>query len=341
MLICSLTGTPDGNVCAEQCENQKPPAVKKNTMDRPANPQSLPNLPRAITSFGAVRMGDWVYAYGGHFGKPHHYSIAGQSNQLQRVHMNSNSKWETVATGPKLQGLAMVEHNGVLYRVGGLVARNQESEEQDLYSQPNFARFDPKTGKWESLPPMPEARSSFDAAMLGEKLYVAGGWAMNGEGNESTWLKSAYAVDLSRQPIKWKRLTNPPFERRAVSVGAVNGKIVVVGGIQPNGKVTRDCAVFDPETGKWSDGPKLPSGEMEGFGTACCTVDGQLYVSTISGRLLQFSNDKWEQVRKLRSARFFHQMVPARDASLILIGGANMETGKFSSVDVVDVGNED
>jgi hypothetical protein len=78
---------------------------------------------------------------------------------------------------------------------------------------------------------------------------------------------------------------------------------------------------------------------MEGFGTACCTVGGRLFVSTISGRLLRLNEEEheWQQVCKLRAARFFHQMVALPKSSVILLGGANMETGKFSSVEVVDV----
>ncbi len=341
ILICSLAAAPNAAIVrGRQCENQKIPSVVKNKdMYRKTGTQTFPSLPKAITSFGAVRIGDWLYAYGGHYGKPHHYSQAGQSDQLQRLHLKSKTKWEHVASGPKLQGLALVEYKGRLYRVGGLVASNKESEEQDLYSLSDFARFDASAGKWKQLPAMPEARSSFDAAILNDKLYVAGGWAMSGKGSDSTWCKSAYAVDLSKPPFKWQRLPDPPFQCRAVSVGAVNGKIIVIGGIQPDGKVTRKCAVFHPETGKWADAPTLPSGEMEGFGTACCTVGKRLFVSTISGRLLRLNEEEheWQQVCKLREARFFHQMVAFPESSVILLGGANMETGKFSSVEIVDL----
>lgn len=298
----------------------------------------IPNLPRAITSFGAATVGDWLYTYGGHHGTPHHYSEAGQSNELRRLNLKTPESWERVADGPKLQGHALVSHGGALYRAGGFTARNKEGDDQDLWSRPDFARFDPAVGKWQELPPMPEPRSSFDAAVCGEKLYVAGGWAMRGASDDAHWCDTAYAIDLAASPLKWEALPKPPFERRAVSLAALGDKVFVIGGMAPDGNATTSTAVFDSKDNKWSDGPALPGEPMEGFGTDCCELDGRLYVSTMSGNLLGLSADgaSWEKVRKLRDARFFHQMLPLGDARLILLGGANMETGKFSRVEVVE-----
>ena len=100
ILICSLAAAPNAAIVrGRQCENQKIPSVVKNKdMYRKTGTQTFPSLPKAITSFGAVRIGDWLYAYGGHYGKPHHYSQAGQSDQLQRLHLKSKTKWELHGT---------------------------------------------------------------------------------------------------------------------------------------------------------------------------------------------------------------------------------------------------
>ena len=79
--------------------------------DRPGNKvisPAIPDLPQAITSFGAAVLGDTVYVYGGHHGHAHHYSQSGQSGDLLRLSLKNPTTWELVATGPKLQGLAMV-----------------------------------------------------------------------------------------------------------------------------------------------------------------------------------------------------------------------------------------
>ena len=140
------------------------------------NPR-LTDLPKGITSFGAAVIGDWMYVYGGHFGRAHHYSNTSQSDQLSRLNLRKPGDWEIVAQGPRLQGLAMVAHGGKLYRAGGFTAHNDEGDEHDLRSIVEFVRFDPETGKWESLADLPEPRSSHDAVVIQDKLYVVGGLA--------------------------------------------------------------------------------------------------------------------------------------------------------------------
>jgi len=184
---------------------------------------------------------------------------------------------------------------------------------------------------------MPEPRSSFDATVLGDTMYVVGGWAMQGD-KETTWHHTAYSIDLSKENLQWKKLPDAPFQRRAISVAVHGGKIYVVGGMQPNGKVTRKTAVFDPKSNEWSEGPKLPDEQMEGFGTAARTTGDDLYVSTSSGNLLRLSDDgkSWQVVQQMDVGRFFHQMLPVGKDRLLLIGGANMQQGKFSTTEAVE-----
>ena len=47
--------------------------------------------------------------------------------------------------------------------------------EQDLFSMSLVERFEPKRGVWGKFTPLPAPRSSHDAVIIGDKLYVAGG----------------------------------------------------------------------------------------------------------------------------------------------------------------------
>lgn len=296
------------------------------------------DLPEAVTSFGAAVVGDNLYVFGGHTGDAHHYYYEAQNGSLQRLPLKKGAKWETVAEGPKLQGLAMVAHGDKLYRLGGFTAMNKQEEEgRNLVSQADSAVFDLKSGKWSDLPKLPEPRSSFDAAVLGDTIYVLGGWAMNGEDKDSNWHKTAYALDLSKENAAWTALPEPPFQRRALSVGVQDGKIYAIGGMQEDGGPTTRVDVYDPQAKTWSEGPALPGAKMDGFGTSAFPVDGKLYVSTMSGRLVRLADDgkSWETVGGLTNARFFHRMLPVGDSELIFVGGANMGIGKFTEVDVV------
>ncbi|MBP89383.1 MAG: hypothetical protein CMJ64_22170 [Planctomycetaceae bacterium] len=299
--------------------------------------KQYPDLLEGITSFGAAVAGDWLYTYGGHKGEPHQYSIENQSNQLRRLNLKEPGQWETVATGPRLQGLAMVAHGGKLYRVGGFTAYNKKGEDQDLRSVADVARFDPETRKWQELPSMPLARSSFDAVVMGDALYLAGGWAMGPAGKK--WHDTSFACDLSQAKLRWVELPKQPFQRRANSLGEFDGKLYVIGGIGPDGQPSTAVDVFDPQAHKWSKGPNLIGNGMGGFGCSAFEVGGTLYVSTFGGLLQRLTGDgkEWGIARKLNEKRFFHRMLPLNNHQLIMVGGTSPQAGKNVKLRVIEL----
>lgn len=301
-----------------------------------ASATSLPPLDPGITSFGAAIIGDDLYLYGGHFGKPHHYSIEGQSDQLLTLNLKSPGKWKAVSQGPRRTGLAAVAHRGKFYRIGGFEARNKEEDSQSLWSMSDFARFDPATGQWQSLPSMPSGRSSHDALVIGDTLYVVGGWELQGEGN-SKWHDTAYSVDLSSDTLEWKELPKPPFQRRALSLGEWQGKVVAVGGMQQQGGPTTATAMFDPKTNLWTEGPSLNGEPMEGFGSSAFLCDGKLGVTTFAGNIQVLADDgtSWENAGKLLHPRFFHRMLAWHESNALIVGGASMKAGKIHELETV------
>jgi N-acetylneuraminic acid mutarotase len=299
---------------------------------------ALPNLPKPTTSFGGAIVGDSLYVYGGNYGDAHEYSNEGQSGDFWKLNLQEPVKWQQVMTGPKLQGLAMVEYQGALYRIGGFTALNKAGEEQNLKSQAEFARFNPDKQDWVPLPQMPEPRSSHDAAVLGNKLYVIGGWDLRGDGKESKWHETALQMDLATPNAQWAPIAPPPFKRRAVAVAAWRGKIYCIGGMQEKGGTTTAVAVFDPETNSWSDGPSLQGTSMDGFGASAFPSHDRLYVTTMSGSIQRLSQDgkNWEFVGQLNHPRFFHRLLPWNN-QLVAVGGAHMSVGKIEAVEVIEV----
>jgi N-acetylneuraminic acid mutarotase len=87
-----------------------------------------------------------------------------------------DGQWQPLAGGPRLQGLALVAYGDRLIRIGGFTAANALGEDHDLRSQTDVASFDPATGQWTSMASLPESRSSLDAAVIGDTVYVVGGW---------------------------------------------------------------------------------------------------------------------------------------------------------------------
>ena len=300
--------------------------------------KELATIPQVVTSFGAAIVDGGLYVYGGHTGSAHSYSKPEQGHTLERLDLKTK-KWTTVAKGPHLQGLAMVAHKGLLYRIGGFTAKNAEGEEQDLWSQSNVARFDPKSGQWTELPPLPEARSSHDAAVVGDTIYVAGGWAMSGD-SDSKWHSTAWKMDLTQSSPKWETVPSPAFQRRAIALAAHGSKLYVIGGMPPKDGPTRRVDVLETKTGQWSQGPDLIGDDgMTGFGASAFATGGSLYVTTVKGTLQKLSDDgsSWKQVGRTPTPRFFHRLLPIDDKHLLVVGGANMEIGKFDTVEILTV----
>ncbi len=304
----------------------------------------LPELPFTLTSFGGAMLGDVAYVYGGTKGSAHDYYKGIQSGALIRLPIaltsdTSTAKWETISEGPELQGLAMVPHGGKLYRIGGFEARNAQGEDDSLWSVNTVACFDPQTVQWTDIAPLPEPRSSFDAAVIGDTIYVVGGWSMQGE-EHRVWHVSGWQLDLSQSAPSWQPIAAAPFERRALAVAAHQGKLYAIGGITSGGETVRETNVYDPVTDKWSAGPELVGTDgMTGFGAAAFATGGELYVSSVTGSLQRLSHDgsEWNVVGQTPTARFFHRMLPLDDQRFVVIGGSSMRVGKIKATEVFAV----
>jgi N-acetylneuraminic acid mutarotase len=297
---------------------------------------NLPDLSKGITSFGGAIYGDWLYVYGGHFGRAHEYSSDEQSGDFLRLNLRDPQGWETLPGGPKLTGTTLVAHGGKVYRLGGFTAKNTSDQPESLWSQNDFARFDPATKQWESLPSLPDGRSSHDAVVLGNTLYVVGGWEMKDA--EKKWHDTTLAFDLSASPASWRSIPQS-FQRRALSVAAFNNRLYALGGMQPKGGATTATSVYDPEKNAWSDGPSLVGAGLEGFGSSSFACGGKLFVTTMSGVVQQLapSGENWTVAGQLQRPRFFHRMLPWNDQQLVIVGGASMGTGKITQLELLPV----
>lgn len=302
----------------------------------------IPPLPTAVCSFGAAVSDGWVYIYGGHCGKPHTYSTEDVVGTFHRLKLQGGKQWEKLPGGPSLQGLTLVSHKGKLYRIGGMQPRNKVGERPDNNSLKACVCFDPAIGKWENLPDLPEPRSSHGAVVVGDTIYVFGGWTMLGKAEGREWLSHGVKLDLSKKDLKWEKI-NQPFQRRALSVTALGNKVYIMGGLSKGGGLARTVDIFDIQKQSWSNGPDIPSGRMTGFSPASCVTGGHVYVSTANGAVyrLTHTDNAWREVAQLEKARIVHQMLPLTDSSLLVLGGATrgsnvaenetIETGKGKS----------
>ncbi len=321
----------------------KPKAAKSNvaTSDeaKSVSNSGIPPLPEPVSSFGAVVADGYLYVYSGHTGTEHDHSAANLSQHFRRFKLDGGKKWESLAMQTPLQGLPIVAHGSKIYRVGGLNARNATTDDkEDLHSTSEFSVYDPATDQWTSLAPLPAPRSSHNAVVIGDKLYVTGGWTLSGS-RKGAWLTDSLVYDFADPSQGWQQLPKQDFQRRALAASQWNGKLVALGGMDEDADISRRVDFFDPESGKWTEGPELPGTGMSGFGVSAWNLDGSVYVSGFNGRVFKLADDgsKWEEVAKLIQQRFFHQLVPAAKADALLVVGGASRDGHLADVELVDV----
>jgi hypothetical protein len=286
----------------------------------PAKSAASLTLPQATASFGAAVAEGWLYVYGGHVSPTHNYFIEAVSGRFDRLRLTGDAVWESLPSGPAVQGMNLAAHKGKVYRVGGMAPRNRRGETADNRSVPDVARFDPGAGKWESITPLPEPRSSHDVAVLGDQLYVVGGWNMMGKGQ--TWADTFLAMDLSQGAPSWTRAPQP-FKRRALMAAGFENKLYVIGGMDERGTVLRTVSIYDPQTKKWNEGPPLPEGVL-GFAPAAGVHQGRLFVSVSDGSLFRLNpaRNAWEKTGST-TPRVAHRIASREDAILVLGGAAD------------------
>jgi N-acetylneuraminic acid mutarotase/uncharacterized GH25 family protein len=304
----------------------------------PAAQSVLPLLPEPVSSFGAAAADGWLYVYSGHTGTEHDHSAANQSQHFRRVQLAGGKDWEELPMQTPLQGLALVAYDGNIYRVGGMNAHNATTKDKaDLYSTDEFACFDLATRTWTTLAPLPAPRSSHNAVVIGNRLYVVGGWRLAGS-KSGEWLDRSVVYDFDNPNDGWQPLPEQAFQRRALAAGEWQGQLAAIGGMDEDQAISQRVDLFDPNTRKWSRAADLPGEEMAGFGVAACSIGGRLYVGGSEGVVYRLSKDgkKWESVGKLTNPRFFHQLVPDGSTGLIAIGGAT-EKGHLADSERIGV----
>ena len=301
---------------------------------------ALPPLPEPVASFGGVVADGWLYVYGGHRGEEHEHSAANLSPHFRRLQLEGGTEWQELPMQTALQGFPLVAHGGKLYRVGGLEIRNPTTKDpEDVHSTAEFAEYDPATSQWTALAPLPAARSSHNAAVIGDRLYVVGGWRLAGK-SPGTWEPDALVYDFTKPESGWQTLPLPEFKRRALAAGVWKGKLIALGGMNDKGKVSMQVDVFDPQSDKWTKGPSLPGAGMAGFGASAWNLDGELYVCGLRGTLYRLNDagSAWEEAGRMETPRFFHQLVPAPHGGLMVVGGASQE-GHLATIERIELTN--
>ncbi|MCW0219723.1 MAG: PQQ-binding-like beta-propeller repeat protein [Prosthecobacter sp.] len=300
--------------------------------------EAPPDLPLPVASFGAAATENGsVYLYGGHSGTRHKYNREDVHGDL--FHWQTGMKaWEALPKDEPAQGASLIATDEGVLRIGGMAARNAKDEKSDLWSSETAAHFLTKDQTWKPLPKLPQRRSSHDSILVGKTLYVVGGWAMLG-GRSTEWHNTYLTLDLTDPKAEWQTYPQP-FERRALAVQALDGKVYAIGGMDSDDEITAAVSILDTRSGQWSEGPSLPDHKLGGFGFAAVVHEGRLFASGAAGVLLELRTDQWVPIAKLQHPRYFHRLVSGGPGKLIALGGESKE-GKKTSPEVIELPAKD
>ena len=157
---------------------------------------------------------------------------------------------------------------GRIVVVGGLTADGAASDRVDLY--------DPGADRWESGPALPRALHHGGLAVVGERVYVAGGYTNEG----GRWVAQTRASSLGPGERAWRDEPAMGQARGGLALAATDSHLVAIGGTTP-ASVTRTTEVLMPgRPGGWRPGPDL-SQDRDHLGGA--SVGGRVYA--VAGRV--------------------------------------------------------
>lgn len=264
----------------------------------------LPKSKLARTEVGAARIGRAIYVVGG-FDRA---SDGGTTAAVERYSIPGR-RWTRVRSMPVgLNHAAAASYRGRLYVVGGYSAADGLANEEAL-----LLRYDPKTNRWKRLARPPSARAALAAAVVGDRLYAAGGvrvgtavptleiydlrknrWTTGPDmavarehlaataaggyvyvlaGRAGGQGNFATAERFDTRAGTWERLPDMAKPRGGIAAATVRGDVVVVGGEESAGTI-REVERFDTATRTWS---ALPPMRTPRHGLGAVALDGRVY----------------------------------------------------------------
>ncbi len=162
-----------------------------------------------------------------------------------------------------------------IYAVGGGWTETKDGKQTERYTDGFVTEYDPKTDRWRERARSPEGRTHEGIAVLGGKIYVAGGFA----GGRHT-LPSAGVYSYDPASDHWQSLAPLSWLRGSVALAAVNGRIHAIGGrIMGEETTVATHEVYDPATNTWHSAAPLPTARDH---DGVFVVDGKIHV--VGGR---------------------------------------------------------
>ena len=157
---------------------------------------------------------------------------------------------------------------GRIVVVGGLTADGAATDRVDLY--------DPGSDRWEPGPSLPRALHHAGLAVVGDRVYVVGGYT----NEDGRWVAQSRVSSLGRGEPAWRDEPPLTLARGGLALAATDDHLVAIGGTTATA-VTRTTEVLTPgRPGGWRPGTDL-SEERDHLAGA--SAGGRVYA--VAGRV--------------------------------------------------------
>jgi hypothetical protein len=235
----------------------------------------IPLGPSVLTrdESATAAVGKDIYVVGGFIGPT-------TTDQVERYD-TAHDRWELVKPMPVTRNhLSAVSYGGQLYALGGYTngLSNPGVPTSGLAdASDEFLRYDPQSDSWSAMPHMPAARASAAAAVIDDKLYVAGGrdrlpTTVTSEG----LLKRLDIFDFKTG--RWTRGPDMAIAREHVAGTAAGGAFYVLGGRLSYDRGTLGIPAVEryvPSERRWE---RVADMSVAHNGFAATTVGGRIVV---------------------------------------------------------------
>lgn len=208
-----------------------------------------------------------------------------------------------------------------------------------IYSLSSLQNAFPQKGGspiWTIGSPMPRPTTEVAAAVLGDTIYIIGGYDEEGEGIGMVELYNATSDS-------WvEGIAQLPLPLHHTSAASYQGKIYVAGGYTGDWTASDRLFIYDPKTNEWTQGNPMPT--PRGYPTANF-VDGTLYVvggdgGTAKERAALNATEsydpvtnQWTSHASMPTARH-HAASAVVDGKLYVVGGRIGE--ELNNVDLIE-----
>jgi hypothetical protein len=297
---------------------------------------------RPRSSAGFAQSGSQLYWAAGHLGQFHYYGRCHFSREFHCLDL-STGQWTRLADFPvPAQGFRMVAYEDGVFAFGGFVYEGDG--EWPVRSTDVIRRYDISTNKWENVGTLKNPRSSNVAGMVGDLVYLIGGWngfskphpdeAKPWISKQDTFHDTIEVFNLrSRSSTELLPLGISP--RRAFAAVTKGPDITVACGLGPNGftDLKTEVLTFSTETRTWTKLFDTPLGlfspGLARPGHAPLIIGG-LFVAPDHSHYEEFdtiatldphSGGGWKVLAKLVSTRTFAETALWKDRLLLVLGG--------------------